>query len=187
MYPEIVPSDPASLTRWEASDFNVWRSKLEVVSLACFRAKMTEKGHAEAKPVAVEIWGALDSGVAVEQVEALRRFRAAEPELHAKVRAAIYAEYRKTYGTYKQALSLGAMMFGGDAADIPAVLPEIVKGNELDGLISFATVYVSRPKDGVSRIGVELHCPWDEEHGMGVVIANGEVERVGDARVGLPE
>jgi hypothetical protein len=183
MYPEIVPSDPASLRRWEASQYNVGRSKLEVASLACFRDKMTEKGHGEARPVAVEMCRALDSGVAGEQVEALRQLTAAEPELYAKVRAAIYDEYRKSYNTYKQAWSMGASLFGGGAADMEAVLPKLVKGNELDGLVSFGTIYVTRPKDGVSRVGIDLHCPWDEENGLGVVIANGKVERVGQAGV----
>jgi hypothetical protein len=184
MYPKIVPSDPASLARWEASQYNVWRSKLEVVSLACFRDKMTEKGRAETNSVAVEMCGALDSGVAGEQVEALKRLTAAEPELYAKVRAAICDQYRKSYDTYKQAWSLGASLYGGGAADMEAVLPKLVKGNELDGLVSFETIYITRPKDGVSRIGIDLHCPWDEENGMGVVIANGKVERVGEAGIG---
>jgi hypothetical protein len=65
------------------------------------------------------------------------------------------------------------------------VLPEIVKGNELDGLISFKIVYISRPEKGVSWIGIVLDCPWDEENGMGLVIAGGDVERVGNAGVAL--
>lgn len=44
MYPEINLADPASITRWEASEYNPFHSKLEVVPLAFFRAKMTEKG-----------------------------------------------------------------------------------------------------------------------------------------------
>ena len=182
-FPVIDPRDPGSITRWEASAYNVWRSKIEVVGVACFRDKMTEKGHSEAKPVAIEICNALDSGITAEQRAALERFKESESELYAKVRAAIYAEYRKSYSTYKQASSLGAVMFGGGQADVNAVLPKIVKGNELDGLVSFGTLYVRRPKDGLVRLGIVLQCPWDEENGMGVVIANGEVERVGDASV----
>jgi hypothetical protein len=183
MYPKIDPGDPASITRWEASEYNVWRSKIEVVGIACFRDKMTEKGHSGAEPVPIEICNARDSGITAEQRAALQRFKETESELYAKVRTAIYAEYRKSYSTYKQAGSLGASMFGGDQADIKTVLPKIVKGDELDGLVSFGTVYVLPPKDGVVRLGVVLRCPWDEEHGMGVVIANGQVERVGDEGV----
>ena len=181
--PEINPADPASFSRWEASRYNVLRSKIEVVSLACFRDRMTEKGHSGAKPVPLEICDALESGVTAEQRAALQRFTDAESEVYAKARAAIYAEYQKNYSTYKQAWSLGASMFGGEAPDIQTVLPKITKGDELDGIVSFAKVYVFRPKDGVVRIGVLLECPWDEENGMGVVIANGEVERVGDSGV----
>jgi hypothetical protein len=45
-----------------------------------------------------------------EQRAALERFKGSESELYAKVRTAIYAEYRKSYGRYKQAWSLGAGM-----------------------------------------------------------------------------
>jgi hypothetical protein len=177
----IDPSDPASIARWEVSDFNAFHSKLEVVALRCFRGKMTDKGHPEAKPVAVEMCGARDQGVAGEQEEAVRRFAATEPELYAKVRAAIYDKYRKSLSTYKQAWSMGARMYGGRATEVEEVLPEIVKGNELDGLIAWKTIYIARPEMGVSRIGITLECPWDEENGMGVVIAGSDVERVGDA------
>jgi hypothetical protein len=182
-YPEIDPREPGSITRWEASAFNVSRSKIEVVGVACFRDKMTEKGHSEAKPIAIEICNALNSGITAEQRTVLERFKETESELYAKARAAVYAEYRKSYSTYKQAWSLGAGMFGGGQADVNDVLPKIVKGDELDGLVSFGTLYVRRSKDGVVRLGIVLHCPWDEENGMGVVIANGEVERVGDTSV----
>jgi hypothetical protein len=182
-YPEIDPDDPASIKRWEASQYNAFRSKIEVASLTCFRDRMTEKGHAEPKPVAIQIRGALDSGISPELQAALQQFKDTESELYAKARAAIYAEYRKSYNTYKQALSLGASMFGGDKADIEKVLPQIVKGNELDGLVSFQTIYLVRARDGVDRIGIVLNVPWDEENGMGLVIANGQVEQVGDASV----
>lgn len=179
--PVIVPSDPASLARWEASQANVFRSKLSVVDLACFRGKMTEKGHGGAEPVAVEMDGALDSGVATEQAEALRRFKAAEPAVYARVRAAVYDEYRKSYPTFRRALSPGESLYGSDGGDSRGVLPGVVKGHELDGLISFSTVRVGRPKQGVSRIGIELNCPWDEENGMGVLVEDGAVVGVGDA------
>lgn len=107
----------------------------------------------------------------------------AEPELYAKVRSTVYDEYRKSYSTYKQAWSMGASIFGGNAADMEAVLPKIVKGNELDGLVSFGTIYIALPKVGVASVGNDLDCPWDEEHGMGVVIANGDVKRVRRAGV----
>jgi hypothetical protein len=94
MYSQIVPSDSASIARWEASRYNAFRSKLDVVSLRYFRDQMTEKRHAEAKPVPIELCGALNSGVAGEQEEALRRFMGSEPELYAKARAAIYDQYR---------------------------------------------------------------------------------------------
>ncbi len=183
MYPVIDPGDPASIKKWEASQHNAFRSKIEVVNLACFRDPMTEKGHPDAKPVAVQVRGALDSGVSAELQTALQQFKDTEPALYAKARAAIYAEYRKSYNTYKQALSMGAMLYGGRNADVEKMLPKIVKGNELDGLISFQTIDLYRGKDGAARVGIVLGVPWDEEHGMGVVMARGEVERVGDAGV----
>jgi hypothetical protein len=142
---------------------------------------MTEKGHSDAKLVAIELCGAIDGGVTTEQAETLKRLVDEEDALYTKVRAAIYRQYMKSYSTYKQAWLMGSVLFRGDANEISKVLPEIVKGNELDGLVSFGTIYVSPPEKGVSRIGVSLHCPWDEEHGMGVRIAGRDVEEVGDA------
>ena len=52
--------------------------------------------------------------MAGKQAEALRRFLASEPELYAKARAPIYDQYRRPYGTYKQAWSMGAGLFGGE-------------------------------------------------------------------------
>ena len=46
-YPEIDPRDPGSIARWATSAYNVWRSKIGVVGIACFRDKLTEKGHSE--------------------------------------------------------------------------------------------------------------------------------------------
>jgi hypothetical protein len=56
----------------------------------------------------------------------------------------------------------GCWDVSGGQADVNAVLPKIVNGNELDGLVYFDRLYVLRPKDGVVRVGVVLHCPWDE-------------------------
>jgi hypothetical protein len=183
MYPKINLADHSSITRWEASKYNIWHSKIEVIGLSCFRDKMTEKEHSEAKSVPIERCAALDSGITADQRTALQNFKDKESARYAKARAAIYAEYRRSYDTYKGAWSLGAAMFGGDGADVEAVLPKIVKGNELDGLVSFGTIYIFPAKDGVARLGIILGCPWDEEHGMGLVVANGEVVRVGDAGV----
>ena len=74
------------------------------------------------------------------------------------------------------------MTFDGGAGHSP-LFPKIVKGNELDGLVTFNGISVLRPKKGVSRIGVHLGCPWDEEHGMGILIAGDEIESVGISEV----
>jgi hypothetical protein len=179
--PQDVGSDPSAVVRWEASRWNAFKSKLEFVPLKGFRDKLTQEGYAEGRAVAVELCGALDSGVAAEQRLALKRLVEDEPRLYSKARAAIYREYQRSYDTYKQALLLGSALFGAEPAEASKLLPEIVKGNELDGLVSFQTLYISLPEDGVCRIGVTLDCPWDPEHGMGLLIAGGEVERVGDS------
>jgi hypothetical protein len=102
--------------RWEKSEHNTWHSKVEVVGLACLCDKMTEKGHSEAKPVPIELCDALESGISGDQRAALQAFKEKEPELYAKARTAIYAEYRKSYSTDKLAWSVGASLFGGDGA-----------------------------------------------------------------------
>jgi hypothetical protein len=181
MNPTIDPRDPASISRWEASESNVDRSKIEIVEIACFRDRLTKAGHAESKPVIVEFARSLDTGIAEEQRAALKRFKELEPKLFVAARAAIYEHYRKGYETYSSAWSLGASLFGGSPAEIETGVPKIVKGTELDGLASFQTIRIFRPKDGVSRVGITLGCPWDEENGVGLVIAGSKVERVGTA------
>ena len=62
-------------------------------------------------------------------------------------------------------------------------MPKIEKGNELDGPVSFDGIIVLQPEEGVSRIGVDLRCPWNEEDGMGIAISGDEIELVSVAGV----
>jgi hypothetical protein len=235
MGPSLDPTDPASIRRWEKSRHNVYRSKIEVIDLVCFRDRMTRRGHSKAKPVPIEMCHALVEGIDDEQRIALERFRKAELRLYAKARSAIYDYYRGTYDSFKEMvtsaapvlesfpaefpalrrragetapqflaramegvdeqvrkaqagevrswLSITSMMLDGDAAGHPPMLPKIEKGNELDSLVSFEGIIVLRPEEGVSRIGVDLYCPWDEEHGMGIAISGDEIECVGGSGV----
>ncbi len=234
MYPTRDPRDPASISRWEKSQYNIHRSKVEVVDLRCFRDKMTRRGRTQAKPVPVEMCYALDAGIADEQRIALKRFQETESELYARARIAIYDWYRETYAHTKEKMtsiasilkmvptqfpdfparsgetaseyqakirkaiedqilkaqrgevdswaSLASMMFAGGAG-MPPLMPKIEKGNELDRLVSFGRISVLRPQKGLSRIGVVLRCSWNEEDGMGLLIAGDEIECVGDAGV----
>ncbi len=76
-------------------------------------------------------------------------------------------------------------MFGGES-DTGDVLPEVIKGDELDRLVTFGRIRVFSPKDGVSKAGIECGCPWDEEHGLGVLLSGDEVENVGMADIAYP-
>ncbi len=101
----------------------------------------------------------------------------------ARMEAAVEDQLLKAKrGEIPSRASVASMTFDGGAGHSP-LFPKIVKGNELDSLVTFNGISVLRPKKGVSRIGVHLGCPWDEEHGMGILIAGDEIECVGISEV----
>src|SRR5262249_20688749 len=76
--------------------------------------------------------------------------------LHTEIEAALRDQFRR--GDRKK--STWASMI----PKMRSMRPKIEKGNELDGLASFESILVGGPKSDVSRIGIVLKCPWDEEH-----------------------
>ena len=64
----------------------------------------------------------------------------------------------------------------------PENMPEISQPRDLMRLIRPHTIHVlSEAKDGLTEVGFEFACKWDEEHGLGVLTHRTQVIRVGDA------
>jgi hypothetical protein len=184
--PEVDVNNPHSTEKWELSEWNVFASKIKIVPLHFFYGSMAVPESGE-KQVPVEMCGALNGEISEEQLKALNEFLQKEKELYEKAREAIYDFYNKSYQDYKRGWDFGRKLFGsGDLDDLDEVLPKIMVGNELDKLVRFGKIYVHPARQGNSRIGIECSCPWDEEHGLGVLILGDEVEEVGLAEVSYP-
>ncbi len=183
--PELDVTDARSIAKWEASQWNVFHSKIEVVRVKHFYGTLGGAQRTAEIQVPVEMCGAHAKGIVPEQGEALARLLANEDAVYRKVREAIYRQYVASYPENKRVWALGAAMFGG-GQDFSQVLPEIVKGDELDTLVTFGRIRVFPPRERISKIGIECACPWDEEHGLGVLLSRDDVEDVGMAHVAYP-
>lgn len=61
-------------------------------------------------------------------------------------------------------------------------MPHIESSSELKEMIRLQTINISPPYDGRDiLIGLLFTCDWDSEHGLGVVLKNTNIEKVGGA------
>ena len=64
----------------------------------------------------------------------------------------------------------------------PEDLPALDQAEELKSLISIESMYVHQiSKDGKPYVGFEGTCPWDEEHGLGALMHDTRIVKVGGA------
>jgi len=181
--PGLDLASPSSVNAWERSDWNVLGCKMEVRELRWLVGALDPEKDGKIRRVGLRLCGAFADGVADEQLSALQYLIENEKSLFASVREAIYTHYREHRKDWLQGWQLGAALYGDGDMDINAFLPEVKNGTELDRLVMIADIYISRPVDGSSQIGIELNCVWDDEHGLGVCIADGKIKEVGGADV----
>ncbi|HEV8002570.1 MAG TPA: hypothetical protein VGP63_21975 [Planctomycetaceae bacterium] len=117
-----------------------------------------------------------------------------EKEIFRAVREAIYRHYRENYLPHRDklrsALEETAKINGIRPAEIERVMdgfPEIKTGHELDSLVALLAIYVHRPVNGVSKIGILFQCRWERDEGLGVRIAGSAVEAIGTGEVAHSE
>lgn len=180
---KIDLTEPNTIVKWEQSEWNVLQSKIEIVKLKYFGGHLKRKDEGQDSLIGVQMCGALSEGIRPAQKKALELLVDNEAEIHRKVREAIYNYYGQSYEVYNKAYKTAHMLYGG--VDYNEILPEIVRGDELDNLVEFQEMLVHPPKDGQSKIGIEFNCSWDEEHGLGVVVCDGEVEQTGMAEIAI--
>lgn len=166
--------DPESIEQWESSFFNFRQSKLVVVELKFVHGFMRDTSGDPAR-VAIHVEEAVKEGVAPEQQAAIDDFVQNEEVIHGRIRDAVYQYYQEVYPAIKESLSKG---WGDDLDDI---LPKVVIGNELDGLVQFDTISVHPPVQGTATMGLGFVVPWDVEPtmAMGLRLRDGEVESIG--------
>ena len=184
-FPIIDPEDPQSIERWEQSRYNIGNSRIHVVELRLFHGTLGDGAPREPKKVPLHVYQARTTGITPEQQAAVDRLVRDEPELHAAVREAIYRYYKNSYSVYKEALSLGAAMFGG-AEEIDQILPQITAGDELDDLVQIGGIYIHPAVGGSASIGMDFEVPWDEEHGIGLRLDEGKVAEIGMGHEAFP-
>jgi hypothetical protein len=180
---KIDLTDPNSIVKWEQSEWNVLKSKIKVTKLEYFGGRLKRKDEGKAILIGVQMRGALSEGILPAQEKALKELVDNEEEVHGKVREAIYKYYNQSYQDYKKGFEIAQALYG--IRDYTALLPKVVRGDELDDIVEFQEMLVHPPKDGHSKIGIEFNCSWDEEHGLGVVVCDGEVEQAGMAEVAI--
>lgn len=184
-FPVINPDDPASIAKWESSPYNFANAKISVVQLRFFHGFLGDSTPKEVKSVALQLYDAKTNDINPEQQSAIDGFIQDEAAIHSAIRHAIYEYYKESYSAYKEGVSLGAAMFGG-ADEIKDILPEISSGNELDDLVQFGTIYIHPPVSGSASIGIDFVVPWDEEHGIGLRLQEGQVEAIGTGHEAFP-
>ncbi len=184
-FPMINPDDPTSIEKWESSEHNYDNSKIVVVQLRLFQRTLGNSTPKAPKSVALEVSGARKTGPSSAQQATINSLVENETQIHSRVRKAVYDYYQESYPAYKEGWTLGAIMFGGDG-DYSDILPEIKTGNELDSLIWISSIHI-HPSSGDSQaMGIVYEVPWDEEHGIGILLLKGQVAKIGIAHDAFP-
>ncbi len=72
-----------------------------------------------------------------------------------------------------------------DYFGVPELAPTVQNSDELEKLLSFPSLFLHPPRDGLSSLGLSFECSWDVEHGVGVLLREGKIIQVGLAEVAM--
>lgn len=107
----------------------------------------------------------------MEQIRAFQLLLENERAVGESVLMAIFAEYPRLCD-----------MYGYDDDEAAELMPKIKRADQLRTLIGLSNVHLLNvAKDGISYIGFEFGCTWDDEHGLGVMTYRNRVVEVGGA------
>lgn len=130
----------------------------------------------------------------VEQAAAMRQLLECGSMLRNEVLKGIYDHYGKWredfYDTKVPSDGGKSWMSDWDLPEqfSPEAMPEITSPGELQRLIRPGGVHIlAVPRDGLTCVGFEFRCRWDEEHGLGVLTHNRRVVNVGQAQEAFSE
>lgn len=82
---------------------------------------------------------------------------------------AILKHYRENY------MGIASEVYGEDMNNAPFISME----KEVSKIVKLKQVIICNMMNGKSTIGLTFDCKWDPEHGLGVLIEEGEVKSVG--------
>jgi hypothetical protein len=109
------------------------------------------------------------------QAEAFRFLQEIEEAVRDAILAAILEEYED-------------IRESADEEELEEPLPVVTTADQLRPLLGLSTVHVIAPElDGCAYVGFELLCPWDSEHGLGVMTHRDRVVTVGQAALSFEE
>jgi hypothetical protein len=126
----------------------------------------------EADPGWIEVGfvGEDEEGIAEEQKVSFHSF-VKDKAIGPRIVEAVFEHYKEATADWPAAhRELGAPLLAGSEG--------------LKYLMELSSVTIHLPgDDGVCDIGLYFHCEWDDEHGLGVRVREGEVVGVGDSSV----
>jgi hypothetical protein len=110
--------------------------------------------------------------LSAKEVELVEWFLEHEKEVYENTLKQILDEYEEIKDSYKDAY---------DDEDFTEFFPEISNLSELEKVIKLKSVNIHQiSHEGIPFIGVELECPWDDEHGLGVLLYGKKPLEVGE-------
>lgn len=93
------------------------------------------------------------------------------PGIYQKILNAVFNYYNELRPKYIQMGSSWAKL-----------MPAIENKNTLENWFTLNSITISWPYDSTDvKLGLSYSCTWDEEHGLGVVVAGNEILKVGGA------
>jgi hypothetical protein len=94
--------------------------------------------------------------------------------IHDAMLKAIYKEYPKLKENYRE--------YGFNESALKTLFPDVGSPSDIKKTVGVSNLFVHNIlSKGEPFIGVELGCPWDEEHGLGVLLHGSKVLEVGQA------
>lgn len=83
----------------------------------------------------------------------------------------LFHQYPEIYATYAKCY---------DENEVNEFLPKINNIEELMQVVEVSSINIHPlEKKGIPFIGVELNCPWDDEHGLGILLWGDKVLKIG--------
>jgi hypothetical protein len=109
-----------------------------------------------------------------EQSQAFRYLLDNEARIAAIVLQAIFERYPEEKEEFADAYS--------DDGDVDEILPDLDSPEGLRSLMGLSSVFVlTVTRAGVAYVGFEFGCVWEEEHGLGVMLHQDRIVKIGQA------
>ena len=118
--------------------------------------------------------------ISTKQSENLTKFTKQEKILFDKIKTAVFDYYKSVYKDYKDGIDLANMDISKE--QLEEILPTPTTPQNLFKSYEIGTIHIEQDKNcKIGTIGLEFHCDWDVENGLGIKIENWEIKKIGVA------